>query len=181
MRSRNHKGRNDLTGEHMVGDAGQIIFACLFFTAWIADTFFLKITTFLNAYVSILVRIPVGIIIMIIAGYLSRTGLSIVFGEERKKPEVIRKSVFGIVRHPVYLAEILLYIGLLIFSISLISAVICILAICFLHFIACHEEKLLSDRFKDEYKNYMKDVPMWIPRFSVLFKREIQYDKTKTN
>jgi protein-S-isoprenylcysteine O-methyltransferase Ste14 len=181
MRYRSHEHRTDLTGEHVVGDAGQIIFACLFFTAWIADTFFLKISTFFNAYVSAFIRVPAGIIFFIIAGYLSRTGLSIVFGEEREKPEVIRKSVFGIVRHPIYLAEILFYLSLLLFSVSLISSVIWFLSICFLHFIARHEEKLLLLRFKNDYKNYMNDVPMWIPRFSLLFKKVNRYDKTKTD
>jgi protein-S-isoprenylcysteine O-methyltransferase Ste14 len=181
MGSRTHKHRDDLTGEHLLGDAGQLIFACLFFFVWIADTFFIKITTFLNAYISIFVRFPIGIIIIIIAMYLSRKGLSIVFGEIREKPEVIRKSVFGVMRHPIYLAEILFYLGMLMFSISLTAAFILILTIAFLYFISRHEEKRLLERFKDEYKIYMKEVPMWIPRFSKIFRRRIQYDKTKTN
>ncbi|MBN2159743.1 MAG: isoprenylcysteine carboxylmethyltransferase family protein [Spirochaetes bacterium] len=169
MRNRIHHGREDLTGEHLVGDAGQIILAIIFLSAWIADTFFLKATTFLNAYISIFIRIPIGIIIMIVGCYLSITGLSIIFGEVRVKPEVIRKSVFGIVRHPIYLAEILCYLGMLMFSISLIAAFICILTIIFLHCISRYEEKLLLARFKDDYKKYIDDVPMWIPRFSKLF------------
>jgi len=32
--------RDDLTGEHVVGNAGQIVLACLFAATWIADTFF---------------------------------------------------------------------------------------------------------------------------------------------
>jgi len=31
--------REQLTGEHKVGDAGQIILACLFMAVWITDTF----------------------------------------------------------------------------------------------------------------------------------------------
>ncbi len=45
--------RDDLPGEHKVGDAGQILFACLFLAAWLADTFFFKYSTFLNQYVSL--------------------------------------------------------------------------------------------------------------------------------
>ena len=40
--------RDDLTGEHTFGDTGQTILACLFAATWIADTFFLKYTAFLN-------------------------------------------------------------------------------------------------------------------------------------
>ena len=155
--------RDDLTGEHTVGDAGQIVLACLFATTWIADTFFSQYSTFLNQYVPLGYRIPCGVILLVLSGYLARTGLSIVFGEERKKPGVIRKSVFNAIRHPVYLSEILLYLGLLMLSISLTAGVVWVVAIGFLHYISRHEERLLLERFGDEYEQYMRDVPMWIP------------------
>ncbi len=156
--------RDDLTGEHAVGDAGQIVLACLFAATWIADTFFLNYTTFLNQYVPLGARIPCGVILLVLSGYLARTGLSIVFGEKREKPDVIRKSVFNVVRHPVYLSEILLYLGLLMLRTSLAAAVVCVLAIVFLHCISRYEERLLLERFGEEYEQYMREVPMWIPR-----------------
>jgi len=156
--------RDDLTGEHAVSDAGQIVLASLFAATWIADTFFFKYTTFLNQYVPLGARIPSGVVLLVLSGYLARTGLSIVFGEEREEPGVIRKSVFNVVRHPVYLSEILLYLGLLMLSISLASAVVWVTAILFLHYISRYEEKLLLARFGEEYEQYMREVPMWIPR-----------------
>lgn len=156
--------RNDLTGEHAVGDAGQMIIACLFAAIWISDVFFFKYTTFLNQYVSSGFRTPCGIILLVLSGYLAKTGLSIVFGEEREKPNVIRKGVFGVIRHPVYMSEILLYLGFLILSISLAAAAMWIIAIVFLHYISRYEERLLLARFGKEYEQYMREVPMWIPR-----------------
>jgi protein-S-isoprenylcysteine O-methyltransferase Ste14 len=158
------KQRDDLTGEHAVGDAGQIILACLFAATWILDTFFLKYTTFLNHYVPQGVRISFGVVLLVLSCILAGKGLSIVFGEKRETPGVIRKSVFGIVRHPVYLSEILLYLGLLMLNISLAAAVVWIIAIGFLHHISRYEEKLLLARFGDDYKKYLLEVPMWIPR-----------------
>jgi len=158
-----HGNREDLTGEHTVGDAGQAILACLFFIIWIADSFFFHYTTMLNQYVTVYIRIPLGIIFILISGYLALRGMSIVFGEKREPPVVIRKSVFGIVRHPIYLSEILLYLGLIILSISIAAIGLWIIAIVFLHYISRHEEKLLIARFGDEYKQYIRDVPMWIP------------------
>ena len=156
--------RDDLTGEHAVGDAGQIVLACLFAATWIADTFFFKYTTFLNQYVPLGARIPSGVVLLVLSGYLAKTSLSIVFGEEREKSGVIRKSVFGVVRHPVYLSEILLYLGLLMLSISLAAAVVWVIAIGFLHYISRFEERLLLARFGEDYEKYMREVPMWIPR-----------------
>lgn len=160
-----HEGRVDLLGENSAGDIGQIIFGVIFGVVWLADTFFLNYTTFLNKYFTVYIRMPIGIIIMFLSFYLSRKGLSIVFGEERAKPEVIRKSVFGVVRHPVYFSEVLLYLGFLMFSISLASAVVWIGAIIFLYYISRYEENLLLSHFGEEYKKYMNEVPMWIPSF----------------
>ena len=157
------KHRDDLIGEYKYGDAGQLLLACLFFTIWIADSFFLNYTTSLNQNVSLAVRLPVGIVLLGLSAYLARTGMSIVFGEKRQKPAVIKKSVFGYVRHPIYLSEILLYPGLLMMSISLAAAVVWLIAIGFLHYISRYEEKALLAHFGDEYKQYMKEVPMWIP------------------
>ena len=100
---------------------------------------------------------------LVLSGYLASAGLSIVFSEQRENPGVIRKSVFSVVRHPVYLSEILLYPGLLMLSISLAAAVVWVTAIGFLHYISCYEERLLLARFGDEYERYMREVPMWIP------------------
>jgi protein-S-isoprenylcysteine O-methyltransferase Ste14 len=156
--------RSDLTGEHAVGDAGQLVLACLFVATWVPDTLMLKHTTFLNQYVPLAIRIPLGVVLLAVSGYLARTGLSIVFGERREKPGVIRKSVFGIIRHPIYLSEILLYLGLLMMSLSLAAALVWGMAILFLHYISRHEERLLLARFGEEYEQYMREVPMWIPR-----------------
>jgi protein-S-isoprenylcysteine O-methyltransferase Ste14 len=156
--------RDDLTGEHRLGDAGQIILACIFAAVWITDTFIFKYTTFLNGHLSLTVRVPLGTIFFILAGYFSRTGLSVVFNEVRKEPGVIRKGVFGLVRHPIYLSEIMLYLGFLQMSLSLAAALVWLVAIAFLHYISRHEERLLLARFDTEYRQYMQEVPMWIPR-----------------
>lgn len=161
---RAHQQRDDLTGEHTAGDAGQVVLACLFMATWVADTFLFKYTTSLNQYVPLGARIPLGMALLVLSGYLVKTGLSIVFGEKREKPGVIRKSVFGIVRHPVYLSEILLYLGLLMLSISLAAAVVWVIAVGFLHYISRYEERMLLARFGKEYEQYMWEVPMWIPR-----------------
>jgi protein-S-isoprenylcysteine O-methyltransferase Ste14 len=160
-----HEGREDLIGENPKGDFGQMFFGVLFIIIWLLDTFFFQYTTFLNKSFSIFIRIPLGIGLIILSGYLARTGLAIVFGEERDVPCVIRKGVFGIVRHPVYLSEVLLYLGFLIISVSLAAGVVAIFATVFLYYISRYEERLLLSHLGDEYRRYMSEVPMWIPFF----------------
>lgn len=156
--------RDDLTGEHGWGDAGQIIFAFLFFGVWIADSFFLRYSAQLNEFVPSLIRKPIGFAILFTSAYLAWSGLRIAFGEVRNEPSVIRRGVFGFVRHPIYLSEVLLYLGLLMIRLSLAAAVIWIAASGFLYYLSRYEEKLLLERFGEDYEMYMRDVGMWLPR-----------------
>ncbi|MGB2813767.1 MAG: isoprenylcysteine carboxylmethyltransferase family protein [Dehalococcoidales bacterium] len=158
-----HRHRDNLTGEHRTGDIGQLILFCLFMALWISDML-LKYSSFLNEYIPVGVRLPFGILLLIVSGYMAVTGLSIVFGKQAQSQGVIKKGVFSFVRHPIYLSEIILYLGLLLLNISLAAAFIWIIAIFFLHYISRYEEKLLLVKFGKEYEHYMKEVPMWFPR-----------------
>lgn len=158
------KHRDDLAGEHRLADAGQLTVFLIFMAVWITDSFFFKYSSFLNNYIPLAVQIPLGVIFLIIAGYLARTGMTMVFGEVREKPSLVRKGVFGIIRHPIYMSEILLYLALLFFSTSLAAVGVWITGIAFLYYISRYEEKILLAQFGDDYREYMKDVPMYIPR-----------------
>jgi protein-S-isoprenylcysteine O-methyltransferase Ste14 len=138
--------------------------ACLFIGIWVADTFVFQHTTFLSQYVPAGIQLLAGIMLLGLAGYPAKAGLSIVFGEVRETPAVIRKGVFGIVRHPIYLSEILLYLGLLILSMSAAAATVWVVTIGFLNHISRYEERKLLARFGEDYAQYMREVPMWIPR-----------------
>ena len=155
--------REDLVGEHPWGDAGQLVLALVFFAVWIADLA-TGLTTVLSGSVPLFVRLPIGVLLLGVAGYMARVSLRIVFGERRQTPQVIRKGVFGVVRHPMYLSEMLLYLGLLFVVPSLAAAGVLVIAIAFLHRISRHEERRLVARFGDEYREYIQDVPMWVPR-----------------
>ncbi len=158
-----HEGRQDLIGEHRWGDAGQLILFFLFIVIWITDSFFMKYSILSINPVSYYFRIPSAILILILSGILARKSMNIVFGEIRKKPEVIRKGVFSIVRHPMYLAAILLYLPFILWTFSMASFGLWLLIVLFYFIISKYEEKLLVQYIGDDYIAYMKEVPMWIP------------------
>lgn len=158
-----HRHRDNLAGEHRLGDIGQLTLYRLFMALWLSDMFW-KYSNLLNAYIPSAIRLPIGVLLLIIAGYTAGSGLMIVFHKKAQSRGVIRKGVFRFVRHPIYLSEIMLYSGLLMLNISLAAAFILVIAIFFLHYISCYEEKLLIAKFGDEYRQYMKEVPMWFPR-----------------
>jgi protein-S-isoprenylcysteine O-methyltransferase Ste14 len=158
-----HKNRPDLTGEHKLGDAGQLILLVIFLIVWILDSFVLRFSTFFNENLRWYVTVIPGIIILAIAGYFTWAGLKIVFFEIRETPKVITKGVFSMVRHPVYLGSILAFLGLIVMTLSLLSFIIWLIIIIFYYFISRYEEKLLLARFGKEYEDYMKEVPMLFP------------------
>lgn len=166
--SKSHNKRDDLAGEHSLGDLGQIIALILFLVVWITDSFFLKYSNQFSEFAPLYVRIPLSIIVFGIAGYLAKKGLGIVFGEIREKPMVIRKGVFNIIRHPIYLGAILLYLAALILFLSIMSSLIWIFIILFYIYLCKHEEHLLLGKYGKEYERYMSETPMLIPK---LFRR----------
>jgi len=162
-KTKRHEGRNDLVGEHAFGDLGQILLLIIFLIVWISDSFIFKYSTLSLDTISNIVRMIIGFPILIISGIFAKYGLGIVFGEVREKPTVIEKGVFKIVRHPVYLGSILLYLGLIILTCSIASAILWIIIVIFYYFISKYEEKLLLKEFGTNYENYRKRVPMMIP------------------
>lgn len=160
-----HRGRErkDLVGEHPFGDTGQLILLIVFLIVWVGDSFILKFSISATRYVPLGVRVVLFILGMMAAGYLAQKGLGIIFGEEREDPRVIRNSVFGLVRHPIYLGSILFYFSCLLLTLSMMSMFVWFIIIAFYMYISRHEEKMLLERFGSEYADYMREVPMLVP------------------
>lgn len=161
---KSHSDRNDLAGEHFLGDLGQVIAFLIFLVVWITDSFFLKLSNQFSDFAPLYLRIPLAIIVLIAAGYLAKRGLTIVFSEVREKPGVIRKGVFSIVRHPIYLGSILFYLSALVLFFSIAAACIWVFIILFHIFLCKHEEKLLLMKYGKDYEQYMSETPMLLPK-----------------
>ena len=159
-----HEHRPDIAGEHPQGDLIQGLFFIVFIGAVIIDHLFLKTSTIFSPYFPIWARIPIAILILWFVWRLAVGGLRIVFGEIRKKPIVVNQGIFSQTRHPIYLGAILMYMAALVLTLSLAAAAIWIFIILYYRFLARYEEKLLIGKFGDDYRQYMTQVPMWIPR-----------------
>lgn len=158
-----YQGREDLTGEHAFGDAGQLILFGIFLISWITDSFIFRYSSFLSEYVSVYVRMPVALVVLLISGWLALFGLKTVFKDKRETPHVITSGVFSFVRHPIYLGSILLYLGLILMTLSLASVIVWLVIVVFYYWISGYEERLLLERFGSEYEAYKERVPMLFP------------------
>jgi len=149
-------------GEHPFGDSGQLVLLILFLLIWVVDSFLLKISTFLSDDISLYIRLIIFVLILVTAVYLIRSGHAVVSHGQRPSG-VVATGAFRYVRHPLYLGSIMFYLGLAVATASLFSLVLVVLIFIFYNFIASYEEKLLEDRFHEEYRNYQKRTGKWLP------------------
>jgi protein-S-isoprenylcysteine O-methyltransferase Ste14 len=80
---------------------------------------------------------------------------------------LIDSGPFALVRNPLYLGNILLWLGFAVSArlIWLAPIVVVLLALEY-HAIVRWEERLLETRMGEVYRQYMQRVPRWIPRLS---------------
>jgi len=150
-------------GEHPFGDAGQLILLGLFLLVWAGDSFFLHKSTFLSGYVPLFIRLVILALTLITAAYLSMSGHVVVANGERPNA-VLSKGAFRYVRHPLYLAAILFYLGLTVSTASLFSLALLVMIFLFYNYIASYEEKLMEVKFGEDYVSYKNRTGKWIPR-----------------
>ena len=150
-------------GEYPFGDAGQLILLGLFLVVWVGDSFFLHISTVLSDYVPLYIRLIILGLALVTASYLFMSG-HVVVSHERRPTGVVSTGAFRYVRHPLYLASILTYLGLTASTVSLFSLVLFVGIFVFHNYIASYEEKLLDERFGEEYRKYKRRTGKWMPK-----------------
>ena len=85
---------------------------------------------------------------------------------------LIATGPFASVRNPLYLGNILLWLGFAVSAHLLWLAPIILILLAFeYHAIVRWEETLLSERLGEPYRRYMQRVPRWLPRLSGEFSR----------
>jgi protein-S-isoprenylcysteine O-methyltransferase Ste14 len=150
-------------GEHPFGDSGQLILLVFFLIIWVVDSFLLQISTFLSDDISLYIRLVILGLLIVTAVYLIRSG-HVVVKHEQGSTGVVSTGAFQYVRHPLYLGSIMFYLGLAVSTASLFSLGLVVLIFIFYNFIASYEEKLLENRFHEEYRNYKIKTGKWVPR-----------------
>lgn len=156
-----------LGSEHPNCDAIQLVLLVFFFVVWIADSISYFIFSFSTVFVGLTLlslRIIISIITFSVSFYLVAKAHKAIFDEETDQPRFINSNVYSLVRHPMYLGTLLFCLAFLFGMPSLLSLIIWIGFLIFYDKMATYEEKSLIKILGDEYINYQKRVPKWIPR-----------------
>jgi protein-S-isoprenylcysteine O-methyltransferase Ste14 len=158
-----HSSGRELAGEHAFTDIGQLLLYAVFLITWIMDSFIFRYSLFLAVHVPAYIRIPVGIAVLIASTLLALSAHKVLFGEPEGKSGVIATGPFSLVRHPLYLGSWLFSVGLAITTFSASSAAVSLVILIFYSLMARYEERLLLQKFGDEYREYQARVPMFFP------------------
>ena len=95
--------------------------------------------------------------------YLFKSG-HVAVEQEHPAKRVISSDAFRYVRHPLYLASLLSYLGLAVSTMSLVSLSLLLGIFAFYNFIAGYEEKLMLDKYGEDYQKYQNKVGKWFPQ-----------------
>jgi protein-S-isoprenylcysteine O-methyltransferase Ste14 len=82
---------------------------------------------------------------------------------------LVIRGPFAYVRNPLYIGNILMYLGLGLMSMSLFPYLQIVAIIFFIvqyHVIVKEEEGFLEKKFGNDYKKFLKNVPRFFPRFT---------------
>lgn len=86
------------------------------------------------------------------------------------------KGIYSIVRHPLYLANYLIWAGVLVFTMNIYVFLIVSLAYwIYYERIMFAEEAYLRQQFGDEFEEWAAGVPAFIPKFSLFQKGDMQF------
>ncbi|TXT58916.1 MAG: conserved membrane protein of unknown function [Promethearchaeota archaeon] len=136
----------------------------IFTLVWFLDSFFLNWTTILNTIIIFPIRLSLFIGIFAAAIYLIRLSHVTLFDESEPSKTLITTGIFKYTRNPLYLGILLIYVAMILLSISLISiGVLAIIALLYDR-LATFEEGILEEMFGEEYRKYKDTVAKWIPK-----------------
>jgi protein-S-isoprenylcysteine O-methyltransferase Ste14 len=160
--------RTGLGAEHPLNDSLQAVISALFFGVWGLDSFLFHFSTVQAGVVPVLVRIPLVTLSFALGIYLVAKSEIAVFGRTLVgiigEPKLVTTGVYSWLRHPMYLGSLLVLLGFFFATLSILSLLVWIGLFIFFDRMATYEEQDLIRILDEQYINYQKQVPNWLPR-----------------
>jgi protein-S-isoprenylcysteine O-methyltransferase Ste14 len=147
--------------EHPLNDRLQILFLLVFLAVWVVDSFFLHYALNIFGILVLLVTVPLGVLTFAAGLILAHKSEEVVF--HNPSGTVIDRGVYSYVRHPMYLGLLLILLGFTVTTLSMLSLFVCVALFLFLDRMAAYEERDLTRLLGQQYADYQKRVPKWVP------------------
>ena len=149
--------------EHPKVHLYHLISIALFIPVFILDALIFNISTFLQAYIHLFIRIILFIFFLAWAILFFMLSHRAVFPEEYNEKKLVKTGIYAHIRHPMYIGTPLIFIAFIILVMSLISIIPLVINIILFNTVMIYEEKDLERTFGVEYLEYKSRVPKWIP------------------
>lgn len=95
--------------------------------------------------------------------YIQRGGMN----KKVYAESLVTQGIFALCRNPLYVGNMLIYLGVFIMFGNLFCLAIGIASFAFIYYsLVATEENFLKQKFGKEYEAYCNAVPRWLPRFS---------------
>ena len=160
MNAKRHEGHDrEAPNSHIY----QTVLPILFILIWILDSNIFRFSTFLNNFIHPLIRLVLFIIVFATSITFIQLSHRTLFKTHHPSDKLITKGILRYVRNPMYFGILLIYVAFLFLSISLIGIAIFIIVFLVYNWMVNFEERILENMFGEEYREYKKKVPKWIP------------------
>ncbi len=156
-------GRSDLGEEYPHSDQIQIVLLLLFIAGWVMDSLVLKFSTRLADVVPLTLRLLIAGVFVACGLLLIARSHRLVLDDVRDEPVLVDSGVYSLVRHPMYFGILLVYLGLLSSTLSIVSFGLWMGIFLIYDRMATYEERDLIHILGADYVEYQRRVPKWIP------------------
>ncbi len=160
MNFKRHEGHER---EIPYGHIYHAVIPIVFILIWFLDSNIFKISTILNDIIPFIIRLILFILVLSIALIFIELSHRSLFKSHKPPNSLITNGILGYMRNPMYSGILLIYIAFIFLSISLLSICLFIAVFLVYNWMANFEENILEKMFDDEYIQYKKKVPKWIP------------------
>ncbi len=190
LREKYGKERGERIGEMLGLITGYLYFG-FWAGLWIApqERFRLRLSQYDIAFQAVFTTISIPLDHLILAlvflvpgailGVMGVKTVSLRVAELHRPEEVVTTGVYSYIRHPQYLGGLLSHMGMTFLLSGLYSLLVTPFVIVVNYLIARKEEIELLREFGDEYAEYKKRVPMFIPRLSLKTELPAHEDDTR--
>lgn len=100
-------------------------------------------------------------------------------GVHAGKGQLVTDGIYRFVRHPQYSGFVLMIIGFLVQWATIITIIMAPMLIFMYTRLAKKEEKILLEKFGEEYKAYMRNVPRFVPKMFNVKRKGINMDNNQ--
>ncbi len=156
--------REDWAEEHPQCDRVQDVMILVILAVWGLDSFIVSWTTFLSGSMPFPVRLLIGLVLVVFGGYMAWSSHETIFGGDGP-PVLVDSGVFGLCRHPMYLGVISILLGLSFVTFSIAAFALLVVFFALYDRFTSYEEERLIEMFGEDYREYQRRVPKWIPKF----------------